>query len=326
VHSKIKRALCALLSLLLLSALAGCTPPPDVMAGFDENGEKTPHVDTSPPAADRHKDPNAPQKVDWQRERMLMYQGEYYFFRNESIDPATIDSRLTMLGLVSSTVSQTDVPNADLQTNCGYIGCTAYRIEAQPQYIYLMDSGALHIFESPAPIQPAYEMPSYLNYAGSMHIINHTIRQDSIYQADDYIFVGTITAEVPADQAPQDSLTTNCGYVGGSVYIKPHKVNNGYILLADGYVRFDLSYMPKQTVCYQGTRYALIGAASRNLPNGYQKVGAIVVIVPDTALPSVDFFCNFDGIGCEIYAHPGKTSYIYILYDSVYHPYKRLEQ
>ena len=175
--SKILRTLCALLSILLLFGLAACTPPPDVMAGFDASGKKLPAEDDSPLAADRHKDPNAPQKVEWQLEKMLHYQGYYYFWQDEHISPASINDVLIEIGQIPApTLPRTQAPIDNRQTNFGFVGYTVYRNENHPEYLYIMDNSTFHVLYSPQRAEKGFDMPNYIFCHDQRFTVSTTVR------------------------------------------------------------------------------------------------------------------------------------------------------
>ena len=322
MRSKIKRALCALLSALLLFSFAGCTPPPDIMDGFDENGEKPPHVDTSPPAADRHKDPNAPTAIEWQREKMLQYQGYCYFFQEGNIAEASIDVMLTELGQIPSTVPRTDAPIDDLQTNFGFVGYTVYRNEEHPEYFYIMDNGIFHVLYSPQRADKGFDMPNYIFCNDRLLAVNTTIR--SLPLPDYYqncTEIGVIASEVDAEEYPRENLSSNCGFVGGRVFLAPSPLDEGYILLEDGYVNIGIPWVATPSIRYKGATFCTGGKGISAISDSYQKVGAVLGVVPGNVHATKDFYCNFGAIGCAIYASKFDAGTIYVLIDGMYYPY-----
>jgi hypothetical protein len=317
------RAHAALLTAVLL-LLAACTPPVDVsILPPDDTAEQVdpPHVDDSPLAADRHKDPNAPQKIEWQRERMLHHQGYYYFWQDETISPASINDIPIELGQIKSTTPRTAVPIDNLQTNFGFVGYTVYRNEEHPEYFYIMDNGTFHVLYSPQRANKGYNMPDYLRYNSTIFVTDNIVRELPVpdYYAN-FTEVGTIQAEVDAEQIPYDDLTTNCGHVGAKVYMDKSAIDGGYILLEDGYIELIFPYMATPHIRYKGALYYADNKGSSVISDTYQKVGAIVGVVPGNVIATENFYCNTGYIGCEIYA--GQLSgTIYVLYDGIYWTY-----
>jgi hypothetical protein len=322
MHTNIKLILCACLGSLLIAALAACTPPPDIMDGFDENGEKTPHVDTSPPAADRHKDPNAPQPVEWQRERMLHHQGYYYFWQDETISPASIDDILIDLEQIRSTVPRTVVPIDNLQTNFGFVGYTVYRNEEHPEYFYIMDNGIFHVLYSPQRANKGFDMPNYIFCNDRLLAVDSTVRD---FPLPDYYSlcteVGVIASEVGSEEYPRENLTTNCGFVGGKVFLASSPLDEGYILLEDGYVSIGIPWVATPSIRYKGATFCTDGKGLSAISDSYQKVGAVLGVVPGNVHATKDFYCNFGAIGCAIYASKFDAGTIYVLIDGMYYPY-----
>ena len=295
------------------------------MDGFDENGEKTPHVDTSPPAADRHKDPNAPTAIEWQREKMLQYQGYCYFFQEGNIAEASIDVMLTELGQIPSTVPRTDAPIDDLQTNFGFVGYTAYWQEEQPQFIYIMDNSTFRVFYSPQREEKGYDMPHYLYCSDRQFVIGSKVLPLPLpAYAKDFTEIGVITAEVDVNEYPRENLTTNCGYVGGRVLISPSEWD-GVIVLEDGYINFSIPYIAAPSIRYKGALFINnTNRATSVLSSRHQKVGCVLGVIPGHVRPTADFYCNFGAIGCEVYASKTESNTVYILYDGQYFAYSRI--
>ena len=322
--SKILRTLCALLSILLLFGLAACTPPPDVMAGFDASGKKLPAEDDSPLAADRHKDPNAPQKVEWQLEKMLHYQGYYYFWQDEHISPASINDVLIEIGQIPApTLPRTQAPIDNRQTNFGFVGYTVYRNENHPEYLYIMDNSTFHVLYSPQRAEKGFDMPNYIFCHDQRFTVSTTVRDLPLpdYYSD-FTEIGLIAAEVGAEEYPRENLTTNCGFVGGRVFVSAAPFDGGYILLEDGYVSFGIPWIAKPSIRYNGELYLTTGTGTTTLPyDHYQKVGSIVGIVPGTVHATQNFYCNFGSIGCAVYASKYDATTIYVLSDGMYYPY-----
>ncbi|MBQ7338789.1 MAG: hypothetical protein IJW40_10100 [Clostridia bacterium] len=320
---KVTRRLTGLLALLFLLSFAACTPPTDITAGFDESGKEIQPKDESPLAADRHKDPNAPQQVEWAREKMLHFQGYYYFLQGGSISPTSIDNILIELGRIPSTVPPEDIPTERLQTNCGFVGYTVYRNEDQPQYLYIMDNSTFHVLESPQQIKKGYDMPRYIRCDGTLFAVSSTVREYPLPDyTQNYTQVGVIDAEGAADQIPYDDLTTNCGFVGCRVYVSPQTMDGGYIALKDGYVTFNLPMITRPSIRYHGALYFNDGKSSSVIASNYQRVGAVLGTVPPSLHATEDFYCNFDSaIGCAIYASNVDPGTIYLLFDGLYYPY-----
>ena len=317
------RILCALLSAMLLLSLAACTPPPDVSVGFDENGEKPPHIDTSPLAADRHKDPDAPQKVEWQLEKMLQYQGYYYFWQDEHISPASINDVLIEIGQIPApTLPRTQAPIDNRQTNFGFVGYTVYRNEDHPEYLYIMDNSTFHVLYSPQRAEKGFDMPNYIFCNDRLLAVYTTIRPlplPDYYQ--NCTEIGVIASEVDAEEYPRENLTTNCGFVGGRVFLAPSPLDEGYILLEDGYVNIGIPWSAKPSIRYKGALFYTAGGGTTTISDSYEKVGAVLGIVPGNLHASADFYCNFGAIGCEVYAGKFDAGTIYVLYAGMYHPY-----
>ncbi len=307
--------------LLLLLSLPSCTPPPDISAGFDEQPEAS--KDESPLAADRHKNPNAQQRIDWEREPMLQFQGYCYFFRGENVSPAHIKGPLIEIGRIPSTVPRQDIPVDSLQTNFGFVGYTVYRDESQPQYLYIMDNGTFHVLESPARAERVYDMPRYLRCNDTLYVVSATVRELPLPDYfESYTEIGVIQAEDAADRIPYDDLTTNCGYVGSKVYISPYAFGDGFILLEDGYVLFNTPVIARPSIRYQGALYLNDGAPTVVIASSYHKIGSILGFAPPFLHATADFYCNFgSAIGCEVYGSTVDSGTIYVLKDGMYHPY-----
>ena len=321
----------ALLTAVLV-LLSACTPPTDIsVLPPDDTPEQVtpPHVDNSPLAADRHKDPNAPQKVEWQRERMLYHQGYYYFWQDETISPASIDDILIDLEQIRSTVPRTDAPTENLQTNFGFVGYTVYRNEEHPEYFYIMDNGTFHVLYSPQRANKGYTLPRHLRCADILFTITGSIYYNEASASgrggnpiDGFTDMGVITASVGADECPVENMTTNCDYVGNRVYVHLGKnYSEAFIALEEGYLLACTRRTPIPTIFYQGKLYRRKGDQRNTIPTNYQKVGSILGIVPSDQYPNTSFYSNFGAIGCEIYAGDKGSNLIYLLIDGLYQPY-----
>lgn len=323
MRSKIKRALCALLSALLLFSFAGCTPPPDIMDGFDENGEKAPHVDTSPPAADRHKGPNGLQLVEWPCEKMLHYQGYYYFWQDKHISPASIDDVLMEIGQIPApTLPLNQAPIDNRQTNFGFVGYTVYRNEDHPEYLYIMDNSTFHVLYSPQRADKGFDMPNYIFCNDRLLAVDSTVRPlplPDYYQ--NCTEIGVIASEVGSEEHPRENLSSNCGFVGGKVFLASSPLDGGYILLEDGYISIGIPWVATPSIRYKGATFCTGGKGISAISDSYQKVGAVLGVVPGNVHATKDFYCNFGAIGCAIYASKFDAGTIYVLSDGMYYPY-----
>ena len=199
---------------------------------------------------------------------------------------------------------------------------TVYRNEDHPEYLYIMDNSTFHVLYSPQRADKGFDMPNYIFCNDRLLAVDSTVRPlplPDYYQ--NCTEIGMIASEVDAEEYPRENLSSNCGFVGGRVFLAPSPLDEGYILLEDGYVNIGIPWVATPSIRYKGATFCTDGKGISAISDSYQKVGAVLGVVPGNVHATKDFYCNFGAIGCAIYASKFDAGTIYVLIDGMYYPY-----
>ncbi len=225
---------------IVFLCLVGCAVPPDLAAGV----EQAPQADS--PNEPQDEAITSPIADAWELAPIVMIDGELYFSVTESAAAPT-----EVIGTVLSTVEQTALPEADWQTNCGFVGCEVYATD-HADVVLLQDGESNLAFERPQPSEFAGSAPPDQSGLPPEDVVDSSYPPALMWKGLSFTLQGKHPTldEIPTDvqeigvvlrnsyRLSELDFSSNCGFVGCRVFRGHEKPNMLYIACNGEYWAF----------------------------------------------------------------------------------------